>query len=421
MSPANSATKRASSRGRNNKRERMDKNNAGMDIDVNLSENSNIALMNPGLNNQTNNEISNVISNVVGKFDDVCSEAKRHIDNVQDLKARAELYLQFINSDVVKVMVNTMASYAEKSLMVSEVNTLLPSLSVEGQSLVVKSGTKKNTSSTYDVILRAKPGNNVDPVDIYRSVVTAHDIIANDWLPFNVRDLRIEMMNQNDALKLMDILNKSKYGNDSISKLFDISTVTKSNYAIKSIGIDSDEVKKVSWINQDKTINMSLAIKSLVSPTNKNWFRNGDVENVEIYKLGGLEKFVIKIMVSKDSFHRFLSHPCINRKVDLGLNRPVTFQEEVKHDSCWRCLDFGHSTTRCQGNLRCRFCGENHKALECKYKAAPVCFRCKQSNEVSKRQLPMTHDALSNACPAVKERRDVVRNLLREKFGGHHE
>lgn len=362
-----------------------------------------------------------MVSNIVKKFDNICMEIKQHINGVEDVKSRAELYLSFLDKDCVKTMINTMASYADKNMIASGGQASSHELSKDGHSLVLKNKAAKNTSSSYEVVLKAKNGTKVDPVAIYRDIAAANDIVANDWLPFNIADLRIEMMSQNDALKLMEILNNSTYGDERITNLFDVTTLTKSNYAIKSIAIDQEDTAKLKWLNRNGEINLPQAINALTTPTNKHWFSNGDVENLEVYKLGATEKFVIKIFISKNSFHRFLSHPCANRKVDLGLSRPVTFQEEVRHDACWKCLDFGHSTSRCLGTLRCRYCGEGHKALDCKQKQAPTCFRCRDRNARINTALLVNHDALANVCPFIKERRDTVRNNLRTKFGGSYD
>lgn len=373
------------------------------------------------ISNNRDDMAADLVNDIVAKFDSIYTDATSLINSVKDVKKRAELYLEFLDKDAVKTMIGTMANYAEKAMNSNENLQQYHVLSKDGQSLVLKSNNNKHTSSTYDVILQAKEGCNIDPTEIYRAVVAANDIVANDWLPFNISDLRIEMMNQNDALKLMTILNTSEYAGEKITDLFEIKTVIKSNYAVKSIAIDESDMRKIKWFTKDNKIDYPLAIKTLYVPTNKNWFKEGDIENIETYKLGSQPKFVIKIMVSKDCFHRFLAHGCANRKIDLGLPRPFLFQEEVKHDACWKCMDFGHSSTRCQGAVKCRYCGASHKSLDCTQKQSPVCFRCRHEAAITQRQFLMTHDALSNACPAVKARRDVVRNNLRQKFGGNYE
>lgn len=356
-----------------------------------------------------------MVSSIVAKFDDICMEVTSNINQIQDVKVRAEKYLEFLDKDSVKTMISTMASYAEKTMNQFEVDGPHHELSQQGQSLVLKPRGGKHSSSTYEVVLKAKPECKIDPIQVYKSIVTTHDIVANDWMPFNIADLRIEMMSQADAVKLMDILGQGIYEEVKISDMFEISAVTKSNYAVKSVAIDEQEMAKLPWIGLDYKIDFGKALNTMTVPTNKHWFTAGDIENLEVYKLGASAKFVVKISVSKECFHRFLAHGCSNRKVDIGLSRPVTFQEEVRHDACWNCMEFGHSTTRCRGKNRCRFCGAGHKSSECKQRQAPACFRCSSAQNI------VSHDALSNACPFVKQRRDEVRNALRAKFGGKHD
>lgn len=415
-------SKRTSSANRSNKREKISKHSMDSDdrMDIIPGTTRGINTSRPAARNDVV-QTYGTVDKIIHQFEDICVEVKSNIQQIEDVKIRAELYLQFLDKDSVKSMVDTMALYARNSMAETDSNDRQHIISQEGQSLVVKANSNKHSSSTYDVWMKAKEGVKINPADIYKSIVAAHDIVANDWLPINVVDLRIEMMSQSDALKLMDILNNSKYGDEKISDLFEVSTMIKSNYAVKSIAIDGSEYKKLSWTEKDNKVNIGKAIRSLSVPTNKHWFTEGDIENIESYKLGNQDKFVIKIMVSKECFHRFLGHNCINRKIDIGLDRPLTFQEEVRHDACWNCLNFGHSTTRCKETTKCRFCGMSHNSATCQFKSAPTCFRCKEKQSLSLRDEWVSHDALANGCPFVKERRDWVRNRLREKFGGRHE
>lgn len=283
------------------------------------------------------------------------------------------------------------------------------------------------SKATYYVQLKSLTNENRDALMVYRKGIES---IASQMDGFSVinNDIRVRVPSLEYATKAVAALKSASFEGKMISELYEISTVTKSFYSIKSKAISKAELTSLPWVTPDEdeaknySIDFDLAINKLLKYNDLYFKSPTDIENIEIKNADDKsEKFMIQIYVSTASYIRFLTRSTRGKNVDME-KFLLLFFEEVYLDVCFRCLNEGHgSRSGCKAPAVCKYCGANHESKACDQRGQPCCFRCKGRRDSTGNQIPTNHNALASTCPFIRRiKQDTLERQKRQLINPHH-
>ncbi|KAF7264707.1 hypothetical protein GWI33_022589 [Rhynchophorus ferrugineus] len=127
-----------------------------------------------------------------------------------------------------------------------------------------------------------------------------------------------------------------------------------------------------------------------------------------IYPIRRLDKEIWVIQVIPEIFKAVMKAGQV--VVDFMTAKVEEYNEFIQ---CRKCCKFGHTQSRCHGQLRCFKCGGCHKGYRC-YSYSARCINCLNDNKVNRNEIG--HHATSTKCPIYLRKLANFRKTLQEKL-----
>lgn len=207
--------------------------------------------------------------------------------------------------------------------------------------------------------------------------------------------------------------------------VFEIKEAVISAFAIKTDGFEKEQLFSAQVLTRnDSSLSLDLGkLKTLLQRRNIKRFRNGGIENIEVYGLNspGAATISMKIHVNQSVFRDFLATPAPRLTIN---NKSVRVFEEIPVTQCLKCCRFKHTSRDCEYESRCRFCGENddiinnpfgHRTKDCPNRSLPNCPNCIEKAVAEDKILPVPphHAATNFSCPLLKKEVNALRKTAK--------
>ncbi|XP_076262244.1 uncharacterized protein LOC143197591 [Rhynchophorus ferrugineus] len=178
---------------------------------------------------------------------------------------------------------------------------------------------------------------------------------------------------------------------------------TKNNpkIVIKYVRKDMDEDELI-----DDLLCYNIFIKAALGDKNVK-FSIKVIKKIDfIYPIRRLDKEIWVIQVIPEIFKAVMKAGQV--VVDFMIAKVEEYNELIQ---CRKCCKFGHSQSRCYGQLRCFKCGGCHKGYGC-YSYSARCINCINDGKTNRKEIG--HHATSTKCPIYLRNLGNFRKPLQE-------
>lgn len=289
------------------------------------------------------------------------------------------------------------------------------------------------TASRYSINLSNKP-DSTNPltheqiISLFKETIraTTGPPIQMVAITKNISSVTITLQHSSMIEPAINLLLKAKYDGNTVHNLLDVSSITKSQYAVRTDKIPRSLIQHWFHGNTYK-INYETATSDLLLD-NKGWFNlRSDIESITAWESKQSQGHAVLLLhVTVDVYKKFLSTIPSNTAIAIGISTFKVY-EEVTPTQCWICLEYGHKSSlkECPNpKQKCRKCSGPHKIEDCK-SPEDYCSNCATNNEELQRDgrtkkypnwviTKLNHTPVASICPTKRLETDLTRDRLKK-------
>lgn len=305
-----------------------------------------------------------------GTQDQLNSIEKRILDEVKKLYMNFEVNIQNIIEKEVQKLQETVIVNCEKMNDHGKPETYA---NITG---------KKDTNEVIVIKPKERQESSRTKTDIKEKINPGELAIAVDNIR-NGRDGAV-VISCNDRHTKEKITEKVE---NELNGKYSVLNVKQKNPKIKIIGVEEEFVREednviIETLKKQNDLNMTDT--SLIEVHSKYFQRN--------------KKNNGNIILTVDPTLK--NKICSIKKLNIGWRRCLV-QEYFPIIRCFKCARYGHMASKCENNLTCFRCSDQHKTEDCDTERLK-CINCLEANIRLGRSLDVNHSATDYKCPCYQ-------------------